>query len=978
EKVGAHDDFFALGGDSILALRTLPRIEARLGTALDRRVLFTLPTPALLAARATETAAPVRPVVRTDRERPLPLSAAQRRLWFLYQHGPGSVEYYTGSAYRLSGRLHVPALREALVELQGRHEILRTTYADSEQGPVQSVRRPWSGHELLSQLELDGNDQNRQERLTEVLTAEVERPFDLVEGTPFRALLVRLADDEHVLVLSIHHIACDGWSVDVLTRDLAALYRNALEGRPGEEPGQDRLDYADFAVWEQDRWSGEEAHERLEYWHRELAEARALEIPTDRPRPEVRTTAGAVHRMDLGPETTRALEELGRRRGTTLFTTLTALTQLLLSTASGSQDVTLGVASAGREHRQIDDMVGFFVNSVAIRSRIAPASTLEDFLEQVHGTTTSALDHELPLDLVVDAVMDERDPSRTPLFQALMVLQNAHSGDLVLPDLNVRPVDLPRTSSLFDLVFEFTERDGGLQLCLEYNTDLYDGARITALAEGLRSIADLMGTAPDLPVSRLDIRTEEERRALLSWQGESAEGPSATVPEVFAEQVRNHPERTALLGNDTEWTYADLDQQAEKIAEHLRAHGVGHESRVFLSMPRSPRVVAAMLGILRAGATYVPLHETVPAERVTALATDNGVHTAIADPAVLELYAQAPVTVLPYGPDGITAPAQNRPVLRDHAQEQQLSRPHSAAYVMFTSGSTGRPKGVVVDHRNIVALTRDTRWTDAHERVLFHSPHAFDAATYEIWTPLLNGGTVVVAPEQGITPEMIRSGVDEHAITAVFLTTALFNLFAQQDPACFSGLRQVWTGGEAADPASFTRVLDTCADTEIVHVYGPTETTTFATCTPIGPELAHRGSCPVGRPMDGTGTYVLDGALRPVPAGVVGELYISGNGVARGYDRRPELTAQRFVADPFGSGGRLYRTGDLVRWQGDGQIEFIGRADDQVKLRGHRIELGEIDAALLRRPEVAEAVVLVHRSASGGRQLVGYVVGPNG
>uniref|UniRef100_UPI000592B8EE non-ribosomal peptide synthetase n=1 Tax=Nocardiopsis kunsanensis TaxID=141693 RepID=UPI000592B8EE len=282
-------------------------------------------------------------------------------------------------------------------------------------------------------------------------------------------------------------------------------------------------------------------------------------------------------------------------------------------------------------------------------------------------------------------------------------------------------------------------------------------------------------------------------------------------------------------------------------------------------------------------------------------------------------------------------------------------------------------KGVVVDHRNIVALTRDTRWTNAHGRVLFHSPHAFDAATYEIWTPLLNGGTVVVAPEQGLTPDTIRAGVDEHGITAVFLTTALFNLFAQQDPACFSGLRQVWAGGEAADPASFTRVLEACEDTEIVHVYGPTETTTFATCTPISPERAETGNCPIGRPMDGTRTHVLDTALRPVPVGAVGELYISGNGVARGYDRRPELTAERFVADPFGSGGRLYRTGDLVRWQKDGQIEFVGRADGQIKLRGHRIELGEIESAMAGATGVAQAAAAVVSSTSGTRVLAGYL-----
>ncbi|WP_304451228.1 non-ribosomal peptide synthetase [Nocardiopsis sp. YSL2] len=986
DRVGAHDDFFALGGDSILAVRALSRVEARLGTALDRRSVFTLPTPALLAAQGVGAAGTVRPIARTDRDRPLPLSAAQRRLWFLHQHDPGSTEYYTGSAYRLTGRLSVRALRDALTALQRRHEALRTTYATTDDGPVQLVREPWDGHDLLARCDLSGTDRPGGERLAAVLTAEVERPFDLVDGTPFRALLVRLDEDEHVLVLSAHHIACDGWSVDIIGRDLAELYRAAADGAPSGAAGSERVDYADFAVWEQGRWSAHEVRDRLAYWTRELDGARPLEVPTDRPRPATRTTAGAVHRLDLGPDLTGALKDLGRRSGSTLFTTLTALTQLLLSSASGSRDVTLGVASAGRDHHQVDDMVGFFVNPVVVRSRIDPAATVGTLLDQVRRTVLAALDHELPFERVVDAVATDRDPSRTPLFQALMVLQNAHSGELGLPGLDARPLDLPRTSSLFDLVFEFTERDGGLRLTVEYNTDLYDGDRVAGLAEGLRLIAGLLVADADLPVARIDVRPESERRALTSWEGHGPVGATASVPDVFAEQVARDPAGVAVSGPAGELSYAELDAASADLAVRLRVHGAGAESPVLLVLERGPHVVTAMLAVLRAGAAYVPVHADDPAERVGRLAEETGAVCAVTDAVSAERLPNRlglPVVRL----DGVagTVPAEDgsdpggTASTADADADAVHVAPEHLAYVMFTSGSTGVPKGVAVTHDDIVRLARDRRWRGGgHDRVLFHASHAFDAATYEIWVPLLNGGTVVVAPPERLDAEGFAAVVERHGVTGTFVTSSLFNLYASQAPGCFAGLREVLTGGEAANPGALERVRRACPHTLVANVYGPTEATTYVTRFPLEGTGPVPEPVPIGGPLDGTRLHVLDGLLRRTPAGAVGELYIGGAGVARGYWGRPGLTAERFVADPFGSGGRLYRTGDLVRWNRDGRLEYVGRADAQVKLRGFRIELGEVESALLRRPEVAEAVVLVHRSESGVRRLVGYVVGERG
>ncbi|MGW8438666.1 amino acid adenylation domain-containing protein, partial [Nocardiopsis sp. NPDC055879] len=973
ERVGRHEDFFDLGGDSILAARALSRIEAGLGRGVDRRAIFTLRTPARVAAEGITGEEAPRPIEPVDRDRPLPLSAAQRRLWFLHQHDPESVEYYTGSAYRIRGDLSVPALHEALGDLQARHEALRTTYTSTDEGPVQHVRAPRRTEVPLSRTDLTESGAHRERRLEALLRAETERPFDLEDGSPFRALLVRMGADDHALVLSAHHIACDGWSVDILVRDLGTFYRARVEGTVPERAGAAPVDYADFAVWERNRWTRETEREHLEYWTRELEDARAAEVPADHPRPAVRTTAGAVHRAELSPEVTAALRDLGHQRGATLFVTLTALTQLLLSASSGSADVTLGVASAGRDHHQVDDVVGFFVNPVAVRTRVDPRATAGDFLDGVRDTVLAAFDHELPFDRVVDAVVAERDQSRTPVFQALLVLQNAHTGALGLHGLDVAPFDLPRTSSLFDLVFEFEERGGGLRLDLEYNTDLYDPERIAALVEGVRRLATALTTNPDRPVARIGVRTDAQERALAEWEGTHPEGAEQTVPEAFARRVALDPDGLAVTSADTELTYAELDACSAALAERLRAHGTGDESPVLLVLERGAHVVVAMLAAARAGAAYVPVHADDPAERVAWLARETGAVCVLTDaPSRGRVQGVDGLPVLDLdGPEADSVRSRADAQAPPEAEARVL--PQSLAYVMFTSGSTGRPKGVAVTHEDVVRLAHDRLWTGGdHDRVLFHSSHAFDAVTYEIWAPLLNGGVVVVAPPGRMDAEEFAGTVRAHGVTGVFLTTALFNLYSSQDPSCFEGLREVMTGGEAANPQAMERAVEACPGTRIANVYGPTETTTFATRFPLPGAVPV--PMPIGGPLDGMRLHVLDPLLRRTPPGAVGELYVGGAGVARGYWGRSGLTAERFVADPFGSGGRLYRTGDLVRWNVDGWLEYVGRADSQVKLRGFRIEPGEIESALLALPGVAEASVLVHRSPSGARRLVGYVV----
>ncbi|WP_344973677.1 amino acid adenylation domain-containing protein, partial [Salinactinospora qingdaonensis] len=975
DRLSVHDDFFELGGDSILAARAMSRIEARTATALDRRAVFTHRTPARLAAESARSGARLATIEPADRSRPLPLSSAQRRLWFLYQHNPSSTEYYTGSAYRLTGELSVPALRAALRDLQQRHEPLRTTFGMDGDTPVQVIGAPSPDSELLREADLSTVEE-RHHRLAHLLTAEVDTPFDLVNGTPFRALLVRLTEDEHVLVLSAHHIACDGWSVDVMVGDLGRLYRARTGAGDDALSVEPRVCYADFAVWEQNRWDSQTVQHRLDFWQRHLDGARPLELPTDWPRPAARTTAGAVHRFELAPESVHALRELGRTQGATLFMTLTAATQLLLSAASGTEDVTLGMAAAGRDHPQLDDMVGFFVNPVVLRSRIDPSATLASFLDDVRRAALEAFDNELPFEWVVDRVVSERDPSRTPIFQALAVLQNAHSGELDLPGVQARQLDLPRNSALFDLVFEFTERDGGLRVAIEYNTDLYAPSRIADLEEGLKRILTAAVASPQLPVTRLDIRTQSEKRAIATWEGERADGPATTVPEMFAAQVAANPDALAVTGPSGELTYAQLDERSAELARRLRGHGAGSESLVLLVLRSRTHIVTAMLAVLRAGAAYVPVHPDDPGERIRRLAEETGAGCVLTDDASAQRVpaAQERLTLNLDDADLLDAAPEPEP-----SQAQTRILPQQLAYAMFTSGSTGTPKGVAVTHDDIVRLSQDRRWGEGrHQRVLFHSSHAFDAATYEIWVPLLRGGTVVLAPPERMDAEEFAALVDRYDVRGAFLTAALFNLFASQDPTCFAGMREVLTGGEAANPQALQQVADACPGTSVANAYGPTETTTFATYFPLPAGQPAPESVPIGTALDGMRVHVLDGLLRRVPVGVVGELYVGGAGVARGYVGRAGLTAQRFVADPFGSGGRLYRTGDVVRWNREGQLEYVGRADDQVKIRGLRIEPGEVETALLRLPEVAEATVNVYRSAAGGPRLVAHVVGGHG
>ncbi|GLZ36652.1 non-ribosomal peptide synthetase [Actinokineospora sp. NBRC 105648] len=948
DSIDVDADFFELGGNSLLAFRVVPRMRAALDVELPIRVLFDCRTVADLAARVdTSAGGGVAGIAVADRAGKLPLSFPQRRFWFLHEFDSTAVEYNVHFGFRLHGDLDVERLRTACHELVARHEPLRTTVSLADDEPIQVIHP--AGEPRLAVLDLaDWAAQVRD---------EVTVPFDLRGGPVARFLLLR-GEDEHVLLIGVHHIAVDGWSMGLLTEELSALYN-------GRELPVLPLQYADYASWQRARLTDEALAPHLTYWREQLAEVTPLQLPTDRPRPAVLTSAGRDHRFGISAETTARLDNLGRRHGATLFMTLVAACQLLFARYSGQRDVVLGTAVSGRERPELERLVGCFINTLALRGTVDGRESFADLLAQVRKTVLSAFAHqEVPFERLVDELCVDRDASRTPLVEAMVVLQSGLQRALDLQGLAGERLDLPEVSAIFDISIEFTEHAAGMAVLVKYNTDLFDAATIERMSGHLVVLLDALDDTAR-PMAELPLSGPAEQRLVAAWNDTGSARPAGSVPGLFEEQVRRVPDAIAIASDAGSLTYAEVNGRANRLAHLLVAHGVGAESRVAVMLDRSADAVVAMLAVLKAGACYVPLHASYPVDRVRLVVGDVAAALLLTDRSLRERAATVgvPLVVVDDEPRLADQPA---------ADLGHEIRPERLAYVIFTSGSTGTPKGVAVTHRNIVALAADQRWRGgAQERLLFHSPHAFDAATYEMWVPLLAGGRVVVAPS-GLTSDLTRRMVAEHGVTGLFLTTALFNLFAEEDPDSFSGLREVWTGGEAASLVAFDRVLRHCPGTKVVHVYGPTETTTFATCR----EMADAGSAPIGGPMDNTRAHVLDDYLQPVPVGVPGELYLGGSGVARGYSGRPALTAERFVANPFGA-GRLYRTGDLVRWTADGELEFLGRVDGQVKIRGFRIELGEVEAALRTHPDVTGAVV-VARQDGARKYLAAYVVAGDG
>ncbi|SEC47099.1 non-ribosomal peptide synthase domain TIGR01720/amino acid adenylation domain-containing protein [Amycolatopsis tolypomycina] len=978
ERVGAKDNFFELGGDSILSIRLVSRLLAECGVSLSPRAVFAHPTVSRLAAAIETvggTAADPIPAVPRDGE--LPQSFAQQRLWFLDEFEPGGTEYVTSSAVRLRGELDVDALAGAFTALVERHEPLRTTFGSADGHGVQIVHPP-------SPVPLPVVDA-REEELAEILRADGAQPFDLAEGPLLRAKLIRLAPREHVLTVTVHHIVTDGWSNGLIAEEVGALYAAALRGEPADLPPLP-VQYADFAAWQRGRLAERVLAGQTEYWTSQLRDLTPLELPTDRPRPPVRTTRGATHEIVVPAAVTARLEQLSRQRSATLFTTLVAACQVLLSRWAGQDDVAVGTVTSGRERPELEGLVGFFVNTLVLRSQVRPSLAFPAFLDEVAAGVRAAFDHQdLPFDRVVDAVQPGRDPSRTPLFQVMVVLQNSPREATRLPGLETEEIPQPATAANFDLTLEFQQDGGELRAALTYNTDLFDAATIDRLAAHLGVLLAGLADDPDRPLARLPLIGPAERTLVLEeWNDTAVPVEPLSVPSLIAARARQTPDAVAVIA-DSSLTYAELDARASRLASVLAGYGIGPERLVALALPRSVEIVVAQLAVWKAGGAFVPVDPTYPIERISFMLSD-------ARPAlVLTLAGLAPPV-----PEGVEVLALDDPALFDGEPGDGASdvgkgatvaaaavpaepttaipvRPDHPAYVIYTSGSTGRPKGVVVTHAGLAsfaAAEAEHFRVREGDRVLAYSSPSFDASVLELCLALPAGAALVVVPPEPLLGEPLGDFLGTHRITHTLIPPAALATVPATD---LPDLRTLVVGGDACS----AELVDRWAPgRRMINAYGPTESTIVATWSdPLVPGTPP----PIGRPIPNTRVYVLDAVLEPVPIGVAGELYVAGPSLARGYLDRPGLTADRFVANPFGvPGERMYRTGDVVRWTGAGHLEYTGRADDQVKVRGFRIELGEVEAALTRHPGVAAAVAAVQQDSSGHKRLVACFVAEPG
>ncbi|MFI8214592.1 non-ribosomal peptide synthase/polyketide synthase [Streptomyces sp. NPDC085932] len=984
ERVTIDDNFFDLGGHSLLATRLVSRVRAALGAEVSVRQFFERPTVAGLAEvldGADEARVPLTARPRPER---IPLSYAQQRLWFLHRLEGPSATYNIPTTLRLTGTLDTEALRHALDDVVARHESLRSTIVEDERGPRQVVHERVPGSVPLPVVEVG------EEELEAGLTEAAHHSFDLERELPVRATLFRLSETEHVLLLLIHHIASDAWSREPLGRDLAAAYTARLQGRaPGWAPLS--VQYADYALWQQEMLGDDTdpdslAGRQLAHWKDTLAGLpERLDLPTDRPRPAVADHRGDRVEFALAPGLHRRLAELARATNTSTFMVLQAALAALLTRLGAGEDIPLGTPVAGRTDRAAEDLIGFFVNTLVLRTDTSGDPTFRALLESTRRADLAAYAHQdVPFERLVEAVNPTRTLAHHPLFQVMLILSTADADPdtaLALPGLRVTPERSRLGAAKTDLAFALVEtrdaagRGAGLTGALDFRTDLFDRATARSLADRFVLLLETVVADPALRLSEVDVLGSAERRRLLAG-GAGAVLPAldATLPGLFEAQAARTPDAPAVVSAAATVSYRELDARADRLARLLRREGVRPGTPVVMLMERSVTHVVATLAIGKAGGVYVPLHDTYPVERMRYVVQDTAATLVLADRVEEERAGELGARVVVVDEHG--APSGAYP---GDAPSTGL-RPDDLAYVMYTSGSTGRPKGVAVTQRGVVDLVRDHCWRPGtHERVLLHAPHAFDVSCYEMWVPLLSGGTVVVAPPRQLDAASIAELIARHDITAIHLTAGFFRVVAEEAPECFAGVREVLTGGDVVSPTAVARVLEHAPGLVLRHLYGPTETTLCVTQHEVRAPYSAGATLPIGRPTGNTRAYVLDRYLQPVPAGVAGELFISGSGLARGYLHRPELTCERFVADPYGgAGARMYRTGDLVRYNPAGELEYLARADDQVKIRGFRVELGEVETALAGREELAQVAAVVREDRPGDRRLVAYVVPADG
>ncbi|MER9871335.1 amino acid adenylation domain-containing protein [Mesorhizobium sp. M0136] len=975
ERVGRHDHFFELGGHSLLAVQLSNRLSRALGVELPLSTLFAKPALSVLAASIVELLSRSGPqdlpaIVAVSRHEPLMLSFAQQRLWFLAQLDEGSTKYHMPLALRLRGALDRSAWQRGLDRLVARHEALRSIFVAPEGKPLVELLPPDAG---LPVIEHDLKDRpDAEAALLDLCHEEARTPFDLARGPLIRACLIRMSDEEHVFLLTQHHVVSDGWSMGVLMRELNALYRAFAAGQDDPLPPL-ALQYPDYAAWQRQWLTGGRLQSQADYWRETLAGAPArLALPTDRPRPKQQSFAGASVPVVIDAELTRGLKRLSWQHGTTLFMTVLTAWAAVLSRLSGQDDLVIGVPSANRGRREIEELIGFFVNTLAIRLDLSGEPSVAELLERTRRIALAAQEHQdLPFEQVVEIIKPPRALDHTPLFQVMLAWQNNAVGSLDLPGLRVEATGEGLDQVQFDLELNLGEHGEEIAGSFGYATALFDQATIERQRNCLLALLRAMVADAGQPVGRIDLLSSDERTYLLEELNRTAAPyPSdRCIHELFEQQVRRAPDAVAVVCENERLSYGELNARANRLAHHLIARGVKPADCVATVLDRSVALLVAQLAILKAGGVYVPVDRALPSARQEWLLADCAPRLVLTK-SVDDGLVEATFPALAIEPLIIGTGCSSDPGLVLSAE--------AAAYAMYTSGSTGLPKGVVVPHCAVNRLVINNGYAkiDAGDRVAWAGNPAFDASTFEVWAPLLNGGCIVIMGANTIDASIFAKALKQQQVTTLFLTTALFNQYTSSIAPTLAQLKYLLCGGERNEITSFLRVLREEGPVRLIHCYGPTETTTFATVCQIAQSVKDIASVPIGRPIANTRVYLLDGHRAPVPFGAVGELYIGGAGVARGYLNRPELTAERFLADPFSGepGARMYRTGDLGRYLPDGNLEFLGRNDDQVKIRGFRIEPGEIAAQLCEHAWVREAVVVAREDRAGDKRLVAYVV----
>ena len=895
-----------------------------------------------------------------------PASAAQQAFWYLDNLSPGITAFNVPIRFRLDGTLDRGILEQSLQEIVKRHEILRTRFEESG-GELLQVVEPDSRFHL--EFAEAGGGPDSLEKAERLAREEAAKPFILTRAPLIRALLVKLAEDSHMLHVSAHHTVFDGWSIRVLTTELGRLYEAFSAGQPNPlEPLP--IQYGDYSVWQNGFVEGPEVAAQLEYWKQRLAGLPDLELPTDRPRPRVKSWKGDIVSTLLPKELTSRLARIATSRGATLFHLYLAAFMALANRYTGADDIAIGVPVAGRNQPQLEDLIGTFINTLIVRSNLEGNPAFDEFLGKVAENAIEAVENQdVPFEVLVRTLRPGREAGRNPLFQINFTHQRSFAQAGTFGGVTLTPVPSVPQGAIFDVNVFMVEREEGWRASCDFSTDLFDRGTIVRMMGHFRTLLEAVAQNPSAPLKNLPIIPEEELAEIKKWSEVKRPGPSEfTIGSLFAQQASVHPEKTAILYREERITYGQLLASATGIANDLHRRGVRRGMFVGIAAESTPGRIAGLLGISLAGAAYVPLDAGAPAAWNNSILGDTGIQWVLADDSARTAFAEELVIPLSTaGMDGIVPDTIPAPAIAS-----------DPAYLLFTSGSTGRPKGVIIPHRGVVRLVHDTNYMPfGEEEIFLHAaPLTFDAATFEIWGALLNGGTLALPdlPDAGIG-EIVQA-LERHKVTTLWLTAGLFQIMIEEHPHALRSLHNLLAGGDVLPHSAVARALDSLPGVRLINGYGPTENTTFTSCHTVRHEDCGRASIPIGTPVANTCIRIVDAAGRMVPIGVPGELQAGGDGLAIGYLADPGLTAEKFIKSP--EGARWYRTGDRARWMPDGTIEFLGRMDSQIKIRGFRIEPLEVETALLRLPGVAAAKVGTRGAGPSEKKLVAWISGSGG